>query len=89
MAYPYVAYEEETIQFLSTLQVELHQGMTFNDLESEGLGFLRFSVYGQDYMMSIKRLEGLFGFPVEREPSPSMTEMSGRIYGSPLAALYH
>jgi len=30
MAYLYVAYEEETIQFLSTLQVELHQGMTFN-----------------------------------------------------------
>jgi len=40
MAYPYVAYEEETIQFLSTLQVELYQGMTFDDLESEGLGFL-------------------------------------------------
>jgi len=40
IAYPYVAYEEETIQFLSTLQVELYQGMTFDDLESEGLGFL-------------------------------------------------
>jgi len=37
--------------------------MTSDDLESEGLGFLRFYVYGQDYMMSIKRLEGLFGFP--------------------------
>ena len=63
MAYPNVAYEEETIQFLSTLQVELYQGVTSDDLESEGLGFLRFYVYGQDYMMSIKRLEGLFGFP--------------------------
>jgi len=37
--------------------------MTSYDLESEGLGFLRFSVYGQDYMLSITRLEGLFGFP--------------------------
>jgi len=63
MAYPYVAYEEETIQFLSTLQVELYQGMTFDDLECEGLGFLRFSVYGHEYRLSIKRLEGLFGFP--------------------------
>ena len=31
MAYPYVAYEEETIQFLSTRQVELYQGMTSDD----------------------------------------------------------
>jgi len=63
MAYPYVAYEEETIQFLSTLQVEVYQGMTSNDLECEGLGFLRFSVYGHEYRLSIKRLEGSFGFP--------------------------
>jgi len=39
MAYPYVAYEEETIQFLSTLQVELYQGMTSDELDCEGLGF--------------------------------------------------
>ena len=37
--------------------------MTSDDLECEGLGCLRFSMYGHDYMLSIKRLEGLFGFP--------------------------
>jgi len=63
MAYPYVAYEDETIQFLSTLLVELYQGMTSDELDCEGLGFLRFSVYGHEYRLSIKRLEGLFGFP--------------------------
>ncbi|KAG7529621.1 hypothetical protein ISN44_Un131g000090 [Arabidopsis suecica] len=63
MAYPYVAYEDETIQFLSTLQVELYQGMISDELDCEGLGFLRFSVYGHEYRLSIKRLEGLFGFP--------------------------
>jgi len=40
------------------------------------LGFLRFSVYGHEYRLSIKHLEGLLGFPVERELSPSMTEKS-------------
>jgi len=63
MAYPYVAYEDETIQFLSTLQVELYQGMTSDEYDCEGLGFLRFSVNGHEYRLSIKRLEGLFGFP--------------------------
>ena len=57
MAYPYVAYEDETIQFLSTLQVELYQGMTSDELDCEGLGFLRFSVNGHEYRLSIKRLE--------------------------------
>jgi len=63
MAYPYIAYEDETIQFLSTLQVELYQSMTSDELNCEGKGFLRFSVYRHEYRLSIKRLEGLFGFP--------------------------
>ncbi|KAG7536833.1 hypothetical protein ISN44_As13g007560 [Arabidopsis suecica] len=63
MSYPYVAYEDETIQLLSSLQVEIYQGMTADELESEGLGFITFSVYGQSYMLTIQRLEGLFGFP--------------------------
>jgi len=36
--------------------------MTSDELECEGLGFLIFSVYGHEYRLSIKRLEGLFGF---------------------------
>ncbi|CAL9231905.1 unnamed protein product [Arabidopsis halleri] len=63
MSYPYVAYEDETIQFLSTLQVELFQGMTEEELEGEGLEYLCFSINGKDYVLSIKRLEGLLGFP--------------------------
>ena len=51
MAYPYVAYEDETIQFLSTLQVELYQGMTSDELDCEGLRFLWFSVYGHEYRL--------------------------------------
>ena len=43
--------------------MELYQGMSSDDLENEGLGFFRFFVYGQDYVLTIKRLEGLFGFP--------------------------
>ncbi|CAL9238823.1 unnamed protein product, partial [Arabidopsis halleri] len=63
MSYPFVAYEDETIQLLSSLQVEIYQGMTVDELESEGLGFITFTVYGQNYKLSIQRLEGLFGFP--------------------------
>ncbi|KAG7567795.1 hypothetical protein ISN45_Aa04g006340 [Arabidopsis thaliana x Arabidopsis arenosa] len=63
MSYPYVAYEDETIQLLSSLQVEIYQGMTVDELESEWLGFITFTVYGQNYMLTIQRLEGLFGFP--------------------------
>ncbi|KAG7567796.1 hypothetical protein ISN45_Aa04g006350 [Arabidopsis thaliana x Arabidopsis arenosa] len=37
--------------------------MTVDELESEGLGFITFTVYGQNYMLTIQRLEGLFGFP--------------------------
>jgi len=39
MSYQYVAYKKETIEFLSTLQVEMYQGLTADELESEGLGF--------------------------------------------------
>lgn len=63
LSYPYVAYEDETIQFPSTLQVELFQGMTEEELEGEGLEYLCLSINGKDYVLSIKRLEGLLGFP--------------------------
>ena len=44
MSYPYVAYKEETIEFLSTLQVEMYQRLTDFELDTMGLGFLTFSV---------------------------------------------
>ncbi|KAG7585701.1 Integrase catalytic core [Arabidopsis thaliana x Arabidopsis arenosa] len=48
---------------LSSLQVEIYQGMTADELQNEGLGFITFTVHGQDYMLTIQRLEGLFAFP--------------------------
>jgi len=49
----------------------MYQGLTSDELESEGLEFLTFLVNEQRYQLSIKSLEGLFGFPVERELNPS------------------
>ena len=44
--------------------------MTSDELDCEGLGFLRFSVYGHEYRLSIKRLEWLFGFPSGTRSKP-------------------
>ncbi|KAG7568017.1 Integrase catalytic core [Arabidopsis thaliana x Arabidopsis arenosa] len=55
MSYPYVAFKKETIHFLSTLQVELYQSLTEDELEREGLGFFTFSVEEQSYQLSIQR----------------------------------
>nr|AAD48075.1 similar to a family of Arabidopsis thaliana hypothetical proteins with similarity to a Vicia faba retrotransposon-like gene; see GB:AF077408; may be a pseudogene [Arabidopsis thaliana] len=43
MSYPYPAYKEETIEFLSTLQVEVYEALTDFELDTMGLGFLTFS----------------------------------------------
>jgi len=67
MSYPYAAYKEETIEFLSTLHVEMYQGLTDFELDTMGLGFLTFSVDEQRYQLSIKNLEELFGFPSGKE----------------------
>jgi len=70
MSYPYAAYKEETIEFLSTMQVEMYQGLTKYELESIGLGFLTFSVDQQRYQLSINSLERLFGFPSGKGTKP-------------------
>ena len=70
MSYPYAAYKEETIEFLSTLQVEMYQGLTDFELDTMGLGFLTFSVDEQRYQLSIKKLEELFGFPSGKGTKP-------------------
>jgi len=36
MSYPYAAYKEETIEFLSTMQVEMYQGLTEFELDTNG-----------------------------------------------------
>ena len=70
MPYPYPAYKEETIEFLSTLQVEMYETLTDFELDTMGLGFLTFSVNEQRYQLSIKKLEELFGFPCGKGTKP-------------------
>jgi len=70
MSYPYPAYKEETIEFLSTLQVEMYEALTDFELDTMGLGFLTFSVDEQWYQLSIKKLEELFGFPSGKGTKP-------------------
>ncbi|KAG7640699.1 hypothetical protein ISN44_As02g006310 [Arabidopsis suecica] len=70
MSYPYPAYKEETIEFLSTLQVEMYEALTDFELDTMGLGFLTFSVNEQWYQLSIKKLEELFGFPSGKGTKP-------------------
>jgi len=63
MSHPYPTYEDETFQFLSSLQVELFEGLPAAELREEGLGYLSFTIDDRDYMMAIKTLESMFGFP--------------------------
>ena len=51
LSYPYAAYKEETIEFLSTLQVEMYKGLTDFELDTMGLGFLTFLVDEQRYQI--------------------------------------
>lgn len=73
MLYPYVAYKDETIQLLSTLQVEIYQGLTEDELETEGMGYLTFSVTRQSFMLTIKGWKGCLISLVERVPNQSST----------------
>jgi len=43
--------KEETIEFLSTLQVEMYEGLTDFELDTMGLGFLTFLVDEQRYQI--------------------------------------
>ena len=63
MSHPYPTYEDETLQFLSSLQVELFEGLSAAELREEGLGYLSFTIDDRDYIMAIKTLESMFGFP--------------------------
>lgn len=63
MSHPYPTYEDETLQFLSSLQVELFEGLSAVELREEGLGYLSFTIDDRDYIMAIKTLESMFGFP--------------------------
>jgi len=70
MSYPYAACKEKTIEFLSTLQVEMYEDLTDFELDTMGLGFLTFSVAEQWYQLSIKKLEEQFGFPSGKGTKP-------------------
>ncbi|KAG7564257.1 hypothetical protein ISN44_As10g010270 [Arabidopsis suecica] len=59
---PYSAYKEETIQFLSSFQVEIFSEKSKKRERDYGLGYLTFTIHGQEYIFTIKQLESLFGF---------------------------
>ena len=58
----YNAFKEETIQFLSSLQVEIFSKRSSKRERDFGLGYLTFTIHGKDYVFTIKQLESLFGF---------------------------
>ncbi|KAG7559360.1 hypothetical protein ISN45_Aa05g009570 [Arabidopsis thaliana x Arabidopsis arenosa] len=59
---PYSAYKEETIQFLSSFQVEIFAEKKKKRERDYGLGYLTFTIHGQDYILTMKQLESLFEF---------------------------
>ncbi|KAG7578930.1 Retrotransposon gag domain [Arabidopsis thaliana x Arabidopsis arenosa] len=59
---PYSAYKEETIQFLSSFQVEIFSEKKKKRERDYGLGYLTFTIHGQEYIFTIKQLESLFEF---------------------------
>ncbi|KAG7552349.1 Retrotransposon gag domain [Arabidopsis thaliana x Arabidopsis arenosa] len=59
---PYSAYKEETIQFLSSFQVEIFSEKKKKRERDYGLGYLTFTIHGQDYILTMKQLESLFEF---------------------------
>ncbi|KAG7559359.1 Retrotransposon gag domain [Arabidopsis thaliana x Arabidopsis arenosa] len=71
------AYKEETIQFLSSFQVEIFAEKKKKRERDYGLGYLTFTIHGQDYILTMKQLESLFEFQSgvgtgHREPSPPL-----------------
>jgi len=88
MSYPYAAYKEETIKFLSTMQVEMYQGLTEFELDTMRLGFLTFSVDEQRYQLSIKKLKELFGFHSGKGTKPKFDRETLRICGLLLGTMY-
>ncbi|CAL9219084.1 unnamed protein product [Arabidopsis halleri] len=59
---PYSAYKEETIQFLSSFQVEIFSEKKKKRERDYGLGYMTFTIHGQDYIITMKQLESLFEF---------------------------
>jgi len=59
MSYPYGAYKKETIEFLSTMQMKMYQGLTKYELVDE-----------QRYQLLIRSLKGLFCFPSGKGTKP-------------------
>jgi len=48
----------------------LFQGLSSHEAREEGLGYITFAVYGKDYVLAIKTLEDMFGFPRGTDVKP-------------------
>jgi len=49
---------------------ELFEGLSAAELREGGLGYLSFTIDGRDYIMKIKTLETMFGFPSGKGTKP-------------------
>ncbi|KAG7552312.1 hypothetical protein ISN45_Aa06g029140 [Arabidopsis thaliana x Arabidopsis arenosa] len=59
---PFSAYKEETIQFLSSFQVEIFSEKKKKRERDYGLGYITFTIHGKEYIFTMKQLESLFEF---------------------------
>jgi len=67
---PMEGYEEETIQFLSSVELFLYGESEDDEIRPDGsLGYLEFCVYDIDYRLPIEHLELIYGFPSGKDTS--------------------
>jgi len=67
---PMEGYEEETIQFLSSVQLLLYGEPEDDEIRPDGsLGYLEFCVYDVEYRLPIEHLDLMYGFPNGKDTS--------------------
>jgi len=67
---PMEGYEEETIQFLSSVELLLYGESEDDEIRPDGsLGYLEFCVYDVEYRLPIEHLELMYGFPSGKDTS--------------------
>jgi len=70
MFWPMEGYEEETIQFLSSVEFFLYRESEDDEIRPGGiLGYLEFCEYDVEYRLPIEHLELMYGFPSRKDTS--------------------
>jgi len=67
---PMDGYEEETVNFLSSVELFIYGESEDDGIRPDGsLGYLEFCVYDVEYRLPIDHLEHMYGFPSEKDTS--------------------